>query len=311
MTRFAGVGVLVCSILAGSLAAAEPVSAQHLWEQGQDAMRDGRTDAAVVFYEQSLVRDPNLVNNHLSLAAAFLDKGEDDRALPHLALYVEAKPNHIIVRAHYAELLLRLGEDRAAAVQYERFDADVQEHEQLAKKELAHCHSRLMEIAERQGDAYAAHLHRGIGLYLLACQDEQALPDDDSSISTEGLLCKAAGELTLARQERPEEARPCWYLFEVWSRLSLRQPAVRCLRATEAAAPFGYLTPTERRDLRLAEHGQEVEAAGQQPTTQRGRGLFFEREPVDSVPAELLTFVMGRLLSRDSAVATPLLRLLP
>jgi tetratricopeptide (TPR) repeat protein len=258
-TRLAGVGLLLWGLLAAPLTAAEPVSAQRLWEQGQDAMRDGRTDAAVGLYERSLALDPSLVNNHLSLAAAFLDKGDDERALPHLAQYVAAKPNHFVVRAHYAELLLRLGEYREAIVQYERFDADVQEHEDVAKQELITCHSRLMEIAVGHDDIYAAHLHRGIGLYLLACQGEQALPDDES-LSTESLLCKAAGELTLARRQRPEEARPCWYLFAVWSRLSQRQPAARWLRAAEEAAPFSYLTPVERRNLQLAARGLDLES---------------------------------------------------
>jgi tetratricopeptide (TPR) repeat protein len=257
--RLACVGLLLGGMLAAPLAAAEPLSAQRLWEQGQDAMREGRTDAAVGLYERSLAIDPTLVNDHLSLAAAFLDKGDDERALPHLALYVAAKPHHFAVRAHYAELLLRLGEYRAAVVQYERFDADVQEHEDAAKQELITCHSRLMEIAEEHDDAYAAHLHRGIGLYLLACQGEQALPDDES-LSTESLLCKAAGELTLARRQRPEEARPCWYLFAVWSRLSQRQPAARWLRAAEEAAPFSYLTPAERRNLQLAARGLDLES---------------------------------------------------
>ena len=65
-------------------------------------------------------------------------------------------------------------------------------------------------------------------------------------MSAESLLCKAAGELILARRERPDEARPCWYLFEVWSQLAQRQPAARWLRAAEDAAPFSYLTPAER-----------------------------------------------------------------
>ena len=179
-------------MLAAPLTAGEPVTALRLWEQGQDAMREGRTDVAVGFYEQSLALDPNLVNNHLSLAAAYLDKGDDEQALPHLAQYVAAKPDHFIVRAHYAELLLRLGEDHAAVAQYERFDADVQEHEELAKQELVRCHSRLMEIAERQDDAYAAHLHRGIGLYLLACQSVKRLPDDES-LSTETFSARRRG----------------------------------------------------------------------------------------------------------------------
>ena len=41
--RLATFGVLLCSMLAAD----EPTSAQRLWEQGQDAMRNGRTDVAV------------------------------------------------------------------------------------------------------------------------------------------------------------------------------------------------------------------------------------------------------------------------
>jgi tetratricopeptide (TPR) repeat protein len=254
-TRVHGVGVLFLCLAVGPLTAAEPATvpnpAQRLWEQGQQAMRDGRTDDAVRCYEQSLALDPNVVNNHLSLAAACLDKGDDEGAAPHLAQYLAAKPSHFTVRAHYAELLLRLREFRAARLQYERFEADVQEHEDLARQELVHCHSRLMEIAEQEDDDYAAHLHRGIGLYLLASQQD-LLPEDEDGMSAEDLLCKAAGELTLARRERPEEARPCWYLFAVWSQLAQRQPAARWLRAAETAAAFSYLTPTERRGLELA-----------------------------------------------------------
>ena len=74
----------------------------------------------------------------------------------------------------------------------------------------------------------------------------------NEGLSTEALLCKAAAELGLARMKRPSEARPCWYLHEVWSRLAQQHPAARWLRAAEAAAPFSYLTPAEQRDLRLA-----------------------------------------------------------
>ena len=116
-----------------------------------------------------------------------------------------------------------------------------------------------MEIAEKEDDDYAAHLHRGIGLYLLAGQRE-LLPDDDDGMSAESLLCKAAGELTLARRERPEEARPYWYLFAVWSHLAQRQPAARWLRAADSAAAFSYLTPAERRGLQLAVRDLEAEA---------------------------------------------------
>jgi hypothetical protein len=117
-----------------------------------------------------------------------------------------------------------------------------------------------MEIAELAEDDYGAHLHHGIALYLLACQRAPLPEDDDPNLSPESLLCKAAGELMQARMERPDEARPCWYLFEVWSRLAQNQPASRWLRAAEAAAPFSSLTPAERRDLHLACNGRAGES---------------------------------------------------
>jgi tetratricopeptide (TPR) repeat protein len=244
-THLPGVGVLLLCF------AAAPSPAQRLWEQGQDALRDGRTDEAMQLYERSLTLDPNLANNHLSLAAAYLDEGDDVQAGRQLAQYLDARPGHCSVRAHYAELLLRLKDFPAARLQYERFDADVQDQNESARQDLVHCHSRLMEIAEMEADDYAAHLHRGIGLYLLARQQELLATDEDG-LSAESLLCKAAGELMQAEQRRPDEARPCWYLFEVWSRLDQRQPAARWLRQAEADAPLSRLTPAERRGLELA-----------------------------------------------------------
>src|SRR5207248_6046552 len=98
--------------------------------------------------------------------------------------------------------------------------------------DLLHCHSRLMAIAEQSEDVYNEHLHRGIGLFLLA-RSRAALADVDEELSAEGLFFKAAAELTLAHLERPEEARPCWYLYEIWSRLGQRQPALCRLRQAE------------------------------------------------------------------------------
>jgi hypothetical protein len=64
----------------------------------------------------------------------------------------------------------------------------------------------------------------------------------------------------LARLQAPDQARPCWYLYEVWSRLAQRQPALRHLREADMAAPFSYLTPAEKRNLRLACLSCEAEA---------------------------------------------------
>ncbi len=251
-----------CQALAPAAETADAGAARQLWAQGQEAMRQGQADRAIRCYEQSLAADPHLARGHLSLAAAYLEKGETAAAEPHLARYVAANPEHHVVRAHYAELLLRLHKAPEARDQFERFIADVQDIPELASKHLIHCHSRLMEIAEDEGDDYAEHLHRGIGLFLLARERAALGETDDDEPSVEGVLCKAAGELSLARLRRREEARPSWYLHEVWTSLDQRRPAERHLREADLAAPFSYLTPAEKRDLSLARAACAAEGRG-------------------------------------------------
>lgn len=229
----------------------EPSPAVRLWEQGQDAMLAGESDRAIALYNQSLKLEPALARNHLSLAAAHLEKGDEEGAGKWLESYLRLQPDHHVVRAHYAELLMRLKRTQEAHDQFEKFIADAQDDEELASKHLIHCHSRLMEIAEAEADVYEEHLHRGIGLYWLAWQRAQ-LGEEEAGLDVESLLCRAAGELALAQMRRPEEARPCWYLHEVWSMLAQSQPASRWLVAAQSSAPFTYLTPVEKRGLQLA-----------------------------------------------------------
>ena len=56
----------------------------------------------------------------------------------------------------------------------------------------------------------------------------------------------------MVRVCRPSEARPYWYLHNVWARFAQQQSAQRWLRAAQAAAPFTYLTGAEQRQLQLA-----------------------------------------------------------
>jgi tetratricopeptide (TPR) repeat protein len=248
---------------APSALAQDPATeARQLWALGQDAMRRGKPDEAVRYYEQSLAADAGQKRAHLSLAAAYVQQGDEAGAAKHLAEYLAAFPEHHVVRAHFAELLLRLHRPREARAQFERFITAVQDDPELGPKHLVHCHSRLMEIAEDEGDDYAEHLHRGIGLYLLGCERAKLPDPEDGALSVESVLCKAAGELTMAHLERRDEARPCWYLYAVWSRLGQRQPALRHLREADATAPFSYLSPAEKRDLELARLGREVELRG-------------------------------------------------
>jgi hypothetical protein len=241
----------LASVETPSESAAEASAARELWEQGQDAMRRGQPDKAIACYEQSLAVDASLAQAHLSLAATYLELGNEAAACPHLGMYVEARPNEGMLRAHYAELLFRLNKPNEAREQFTRYMADAQEQGEPASSSLIHCHSRLMEIAQKENDAYAEHLNRGIGLLLLA-RARVAVDDPGGDQDREGLLCKAAAELALARLEQPDEARPCWYLHEVWSQLAQRQPADRWLREADTAAPFSSLTPAEQRGLQLA-----------------------------------------------------------
>lgn len=256
------VALLVCWL---GLPTASPLPAasqtQRLWEQGQQAMLDGHVDQAIECYQKCLSQDPKLARTYLSLAAAFLEKGQDQTAALWMARYLEHQPDHYMVRCHYAELLIRLNQPAQARLQLERFVADIQDETELADQHLVRSHSRLMEIAAQEQDEYAEHLHRGIGLFVLACQRSE-LPEPEGELSTEGLLCQAAGELTMARTQCPEEARASWYLFQTWKHLAQQQPALKALRQAEEAAPFSYLTPAEQRDLQLAWRQCQSERGG-------------------------------------------------
>jgi tetratricopeptide (TPR) repeat protein len=242
-----GVG---CHWLAAMQGEVPPTGAEKLWEQGQEAMRLGQPARAIKFYEQSLAIDGGLNRNHMSLAAAYLEAGDDAGACSHLGKYVAAHPDQLRVRANYAELLWRLRRFSEARTEFERFLADAQdENEDL--RLMIQGHSRLMEMAEARQDVYELHLHRGIGLFLLA-QRLKASDSRPEELSSEGLLCRAAGELALAQALRPDEARPCWYLHAVWTHLAQRHPALRWLCAAEKASGFSFLTPAEQRSLALA-----------------------------------------------------------
>ena len=255
MTRFRHTCLLLVLVLPlSSLVSAEQAPSSFGladWEKGQQAMLEGQSKQAIISFRQSLEKDATLVRNHLSLAAAYLAEGQEEQAAEQLNQYLQAQPDHYLVRGQYAELLLRLDRLDAAREQFERFEADVQDQETPAWQHLVHCHTRLMDIAQRVEDDYALHLHRGIALYWLARQRGE-LPDGDGELSSEGLLCQSASELVQARRQRPDEARPCWYLHEVWTQLAQQQPASRWLRAAEEAASFSYLTPAEQQRLHFA-----------------------------------------------------------
>jgi Flp pilus assembly protein TadD len=225
--------------------------ADEAWRRGQAALEADRAREAVGHFRECLRHDPKFAQAHLSLAAAHLALSEDKQAMPHLQSYLNLQPEHFLIRLHYAELLYRQERIEEARDHLERVVREMQEHPRYAEEHLVGCHTRLMEIAHDQGDAYGENLHRGIGLYLLA-RRRADLGDERGRRLAQEMLCKAAAELTLARMRRPDEARPYWYLHAVWVQLAQRQPAVKWLRRAEEAAPFSAMTPVEKRDLHLA-----------------------------------------------------------
>ena len=199
------------------------------------------------------VTEPVVEKDHLALAAERLDRGDDAAALPHLKAHVKAHPDAVMIRAYLAELHLKLGNAPAARTEFERVVADAQGAPPgPARRHLVHCHTRLMEIAQADDDAFAEHLHRGIGLLLLVQQWESD-PERRDDVASEQTLSKAAAALRKAKDDRPADARVNLYLADVYDRLGSASAAKAARRAAKAALPDGSLTAWERERLRESE----------------------------------------------------------
>jgi hypothetical protein len=201
-----------------------------------------------------LIPETVIPSDALSLAADCLERGEDAAAASHLEKHVRAHPDQVVFRAQLADLLIRIDRLTEAQVHYEAATACAQDGPPAARRELVHYHTRLMELARRREDAFAEHLHQGIGLYLVGTR----LASDGDAGDVERLMCKAAAALKEAQNARPGDARPAWYLYRVWSHLDQPRPADRALRQAVANAPFSQLTPSESRELALAGRPQSV-----------------------------------------------------
>ncbi len=155
----------------------------------------------------------------------------------------------MLFRRQLAELLYKLQRMPEAQEQFENCIVSAQEGNPLARQALPSYHTRLMEIARLRGDTYREKLHQGIGLYCVA-ERLTNLPEQKESGEVERVLCKAATALKEAQSERPDEARPSWYLYRVWTRLDQSRPAEKALKKAQEAAPFSSLTPGEYRELK-------------------------------------------------------------
>lgn len=177
----------------------------------------------------------------LRQAAQCLDHGDDLAALDHLRQYVAAFPEHLSMRAHLAELLLKLGRTDQAREQYEHYLAECPAYGEAAAHRV-HCHTRLVELAMTRGDDYAEHLHRGGGLLALA---EQIQRQDPDSPEVQRILFQAIAELKNAAAARPEEPRPHLWLALCWNHLGQTQPAREHRAKARHLALLGDLSPAE------------------------------------------------------------------
>lgn len=188
----------------------------------------------------------------LQSASDCLERGDEPGAAAHLLAYVEANPHHAVVRVHLAELLMRQSRPTEAKRHFAAYVGQAQEQGDPANRHMVLSHTRLSEIAHGEQDSYAEQLHRGIGLWLLACQVQKVSNPDSDTPDPQQLLFKAVRALNQAVCIRPDEARPHWYLYEVWLMLGQRHPAARSLEQARERGWLADLTTTERQGLALA-----------------------------------------------------------
>jgi tetratricopeptide (TPR) repeat protein len=185
---------------------------------------------------------PAPVDDPLTLVAECLERGDRVNAAAHLESYVRLHPEQVMFRSQLAELLLRLGRDDAAKIHFERFVAEARKATGPPKDHLVHVHTRLMEIAQRQHDAFAEAYHRGIGLLVLV-KEEDGNRDRDAEFCEE-MLCKAMKALAEAKELNPGEARARMYLAEVYDRMGNRRAADAERAAARTADVPAAIEPT-------------------------------------------------------------------
>jgi hypothetical protein len=180
----------------------------------------------------------------LTLAARCLQDGDEAAACTHLEAHVRAHPEQVMFRAHLAELLVKLGKDAEARRHFERFVADAGTATGPPRAHRVHCHTRLMEIAQRAEDRFAEVFHRGAGLLLLL-QEQDREPATRDEDFCEEVLCKAMAALREARELRPADPRVRQYLADVYDRAGNRRAAEVERAAARNTAEPGVFTPHE------------------------------------------------------------------
>ena len=191
---------------------------------------------------------PNAGEAALGRAADCLGRGDEVGAVPHLREYVAANPDAGLTRAHLAELLAKHGDAAGARIEFERVLLEAPTTGPIARHR-AHCHTRLMALAEAAGDDFGEHLHRGIGLMLLVEKwDADSATADE--VVAEQTCAKAIRALLVARADHPTDARVNLYLATAYERLGQPGAAAMALTLARAGLPDSRLTAAERARVR-------------------------------------------------------------
>src|SRR5262249_5687157 len=123
---------------------------------------------SVAAVEESRLAAAEKAEQLLERAAAQLAQGQELEAVILLEQYLAIEPRQLFIRSQVAELCFRQKKWEESRHHFQWCVGLSQEFGDQAYKYLIHAHSRLVDIAEAEENAYAEHIHRGIGLYELA-----------------------------------------------------------------------------------------------------------------------------------------------
>ncbi len=183
----------------------------------------------------------------LSAAADALANGDDKTAGREFRRHLQKNPKQFLFRYQLAEIYFRTGDNTSAKQELLQTIADAQEAKTVNNTLLVRCHTLLLEIAVEKGDTYGEHLHRGIGLTLLAQRILEI--EEEKSENAETLLCKAIKELKKAREAQTNDAQAAWYLSKCYRGLGESAQADRMISIAKENASLNSLPAKELREI--------------------------------------------------------------